>query len=303
MVLLVQKLGRSLKFPSMLENRPLNSHTLSESLRNFRSKIWDFITQNLLKPDQESNFLSLTGFNTCFQLIHTTNSAFAKLVVEIDYPMSRWGAKLTEDYLTYTLNLMELLNAVNSSVSHLRQAKLSLHHAVSLLQNSPSSDQSKHLKNIPPNTLIKELKFERPVKVVQEKSGCDQESVLLQALIVSKKIGFLALGFVVSGLCGDAKPYMDVRKFSGGFDDSVIKDLDSRFCKEVGGIMGEVKGVNNACAVVSTGRCSDEPVDELKRRLKVLENSIQIIEKQSNNLFSQVLSERNKLLDNFRFSG
>lgn len=182
---------------------------------------------------------------------------------------------------------MELLNAVNSSLSHLSQAKLSLHHAL----NSPSSDHFKYLKKIPP----KEFKFVRPVKV-EEKLGCDEEYVLLQALIVSKKIGFLALGFVVSGLCCDAKPYMDARKFSGGFDDSVIKDLDSRLCKEVAGIMGEV---NNACAAMS----SDGSVDELKRRLKVLENSIQIIGKQSNTLFSQVLSTRNKLLDNFRFSG
>lgn len=193
---------------------------------------------------------------------------------------------------------MELLNAVNSSVSHLSQAKLPLHHAVILLRNSPSSDQSKYLKKIAPKRIIKEFKFERPVKV-QEKPGCDQESVLLQALIVSKKVGFLALGFVVSGLCGDAKPYMDIRNFVGVFDDSVVKDLDSRLCKEVAGIMGEVKEVNNA---ICDGRCS-QTVDELKRRLKVLESSIQIVEKQSNNLFSQVLSTRNKLLDNFSFSG
>ncbi|KAL6524636.1 hypothetical protein OROHE_016307 [Orobanche hederae] len=93
----------------------------------------DFITQTLLNPEQESEFLYLTRFNTCFQLIQATNSAFAKLVVEIDHPMTQWGGKLTEDYLTYTLNLMELLNTVNSSISHLSQAKLPLHHAASLL--------------------------------------------------------------------------------------------------------------------------------------------------------------------------
>ncbi|KAL6524613.1 hypothetical protein OROHE_016284 [Orobanche hederae] len=74
---------------------------------------------------------------------------------------------------------------------------------------------------------------------------------------------------------------MDVRIFLGWFDDFVIKDLDSRLCKEVAGIIGKVNEVNNA---ICDERCSGT-VDELKRRLKVLGSSI---EKQPNNLFSQV---------------
>ncbi|KAI3445072.1 hypothetical protein Pfo_001737 [Paulownia fortunei] len=307
MVLLVEKLGRALKFPSRLEDHHMNSEVLSASLRDFRLKISDFISQICFKPEPGSEFLSLTGFRRCFELMHITNRAFAKMVVEIDYPMSQWGGKATEEYLSYTLNLLDLLNSVNSSVSHLSQAKISISHALSLIKNSPPS-AAKHLKKIPRKNLGKEFKFDGSVRI-GDRPDSEKERVVLQALTVSKKIGFLALGLVLSGLCSDAKPYMEIRKSAGGFDDSLIKDLDSRFCKEVTkiqGIMEEVRVVNKATerlsAAICTGRYT-EAVEELKTRLEVLENSIQGVEKQANNLFSDVLCTRNKLLDNLRLTG
>ncbi|KAK6147681.1 hypothetical protein DH2020_018593 [Rehmannia glutinosa] len=124
----------------------------------------------------------------------------------------------------YTLNLLDLLNSVNSFVSHLNHAKISIFHALSLVKNSPSSAEEN-----PENNLSKELKnkLQKSIKI-EERPGCEKERVVLQALDISKKIGFLVLDLVLSGLCSDAKPYMEIRRLAGGFDDSLIKDLDCR---------------------------------------------------------------------------
>lgn len=286
MVLLVDKLGRSLKFQSN------KSDALSASLTDFRSTISESIAAALPKPDPDSSGLvSLAGFNNCFELIRATNAAFAKLAVEIDYPMRRWGAALTDDYLSFTSHLLGLINAVTSSLSHLTHAKMSLLHAL--------NTSARRLSRIAEATIPGErFKVERPI-ATGERHCSREELVLIHALALSEKIGLLALGFVVSGLCGDAKSYLGIRKIAGGVDDSVLKDLDSRFCKELMGLQGivveEVKEVNDL-----VDKCS-ESVEELKRRLKMMEKSIQGIDKQANNLFSQVLNARNKLLGNIRF--
>ncbi|KAL0429214.1 UNVERIFIED_CONTAM: hypothetical protein Sradi_0547400 [Sesamum radiatum] len=291
MVLLVEKLGRALKFGSRLEEHHLNSEALWASLSGFRAEV--------PVPD---------GFKECFEMIDVGNRAFVKLVVEIDYPMSRWGGRANEEYLNYTLILLDLLNSINSSVSHLSQAKISISHALNLIGNSTTA---KNVKKISGKSTGKEFGFEGSVRMEEFRPVCEKESVLLQALMVSKKIAFLALGLVLSGCSGDAKPYMEARKIAGGFDDDpLIKVLDSRFCHEVTeiqpGTMEEVEEVNSATdrlsAAISAGRYS-EAVEELKTRLETLENSIQGIQKQANKLFSEVLAARNKLLDNFRLTG
>ncbi|GFP92414.1 hypothetical protein PHJA_001385600 [Phtheirospermum japonicum] len=302
MILLSPKLTCPFKFPSKLEN---NHHPIN-SLRNFRSKISEFITQILSEPDPT--------LHKCFELINITNRAFAKMVVEIGYPTTRWSEseKLTDQYLTYTLNLLGLLNSVSSSLSHLSHAKISVLHALTLIKNNSPSSAAKHLKKIPRKNLNADFNFDGPVKI-EGKPGSETERVVLRALAVSKKVEFLAIGFVLSSLCGDAKPYMEIRKRVGGFgddDDAMIKEMDSRFCKEVSeieqGKMEEVKEVNSAIdrlyAAISNGRCCGD-ADDLMKRLEVLQNLIQGLEKQANNLFSEVLGTRNKLLDNLRFTG
>ncbi|KAL7158041.1 hypothetical protein ABFS83_02G116400 [Erythranthe nasuta] len=303
MVLLLHKLALPLKFPS---NHYRSSGDPSASLRNFRSRISGFINQTWSKP--EKHFLSRTGFDKCFELMHTTNRAFAKLVVEINHPVSRWSGKLTESYLSHTLNSLDILNAVSSSVSHLNQAKISISHAVSLIQNSspPPSSAASCLKKIAGENPYSCKKFKSEGLSssssssirFQERPGFenDQESVVLQALVLCKKIVLMVLGAVLSGFCGDAKTYMEIRKLAGGYDDSLIKDLDFRLCQEIQGniiVMEEVKEVNNAIEEFS--------VEVLKIRLNELENLIESVEKQANRLFSEILAARNKLLDNLRF--
>ncbi|KAL7120474.1 hypothetical protein ACP275_02G125100 [Erythranthe tilingii] len=305
MVLLLHKLALPLKFPS----NHRSSGDPSASLRNFRSRISGFITQTWSKPEPgpEKYFLSQTGFDRCFELIQTTNRAFAKLVVEIDHPVSRWSGKLTESYLSHTLISLDILNAVSSSVSHLNQAKISISHAVSLIQKSsppPSSAAAIRLNKIAgENPSCKKFKSEGLSSSsssssirLQERPGFEnEESVVLQALVLCKKIVLMALGSVLSGLCGDGKMYVEIKKLAGGFDDSLIKDLDFRFRQEIQGntiVMEEVKEINNAIEEFS--------MEELKIRLNKLENLIESVEKQANHLFSEILAARNKLLDNLR---
>ncbi|KAL0425669.1 UNVERIFIED_CONTAM: hypothetical protein Sradi_1101700 [Sesamum radiatum] len=182
-------------------------------------------------------------------MIDVGNRAFLKLVVEIDYPMSGWGGRAHEEYLNYSLILLDLLNSINSSVSHLGQAKISISHALNLIRNSPTA---KNLKKISGRSTGKELRFEGWKKGLSVRRNW----WFSRLMMVSKKIAFLALGLVLSGCSGDAKPYIEVRKIAGGFDDPLIKVLDSRFCQEVTemqqGTMEEVEEVNSATERLST---------------------------------------------------
>ena len=273
MVVLVEKLGRSLNFPPS-NPKPLDRPLKSAALADFRSRIAEFIA------GIGSELLSLKGFDKCFDLIHSSNTAFAELAIQIDYPMRQWGPCLTAEYLSCTSDLLSLSNAVTSSVSHLSHAKMRLLHA---LTTSPAAEA--RLAAPPPQ----KIKFEKAI-ALDERATSRQEQVLLEALILCRKLGLLALGLIVSGLCGDAETYMEMRGIE--IEDPLLKEVDSRFCKEVVGVvvMEEVREVEMG-----------EGVEEVKRRLKVMEDSLQRINTQTDHLFSQLLSARNKVIANIRF--
>ncbi|GER45357.1 arginine/serine-rich 45 [Striga asiatica] len=273
MILLSQKLSR----PS---NKKQPHHTLSSSLHDFRSRISDFISQARFGPNR-------AGLEKCFDLINTANSAFAIMAAQIDHPMSKWGENLTERYLSYTLTLLGLLNSVSSSLSHLNRVKMS--NACGCLKKIQKEEFDPSFK--PESAMSRE-----------ENPGSYKDRLLLDGLSVLEKMGLLAMGFVLSGLCSDGKAYMEMRSCVGGFEDSLTKELDSRLCKEVMGRLDEVKEVNVAVDRLSEVKCIDG-VEELKLRLEVLDCLIQGIEKQANALFSHVLGVRNKLIDNIRLTG
>ncbi|CAI9786101.1 unnamed protein product [Fraxinus pennsylvanica] len=296
---MVLSLGQSLK-----PNRHHNSEALSASLSNFRSEMSNLRNQLALKS--ESEFLSLPWFLRCYEMLNMSNKAFAKLAVDIDYPMSKWGDAATQEYLDYTFNSMNLLNSISSSLSHLSQAKLELSHALSLVKNSPSS-AAQLLKKIqvkgPRNN------FKAEILAKSEEMGCSKkECVVLQALLVMKSTGLWVIGLVLLGLCGDIKPYLEIRKSAALSDSSLPEEVESRVCKliiEKKGVMEELKQLINKAAarlaeVIPGERWNDAAEKELKTRLELLENLIQGIEKQTNNLFSEFLAARDKLLDCFR---
>ncbi|KAL2536801.1 Protein BPS1 [Forsythia ovata] len=295
MVFSVERLGRSLKI-----NNHQTSEALSASLKNFRSQLSNFLNQLVLKSEiPESEYLSLPWFHHCYDMLHMSNKSFAKLVVDIDYPMSKWGNAATEEYLNYSFNLLELLNSISSSLSHLSQAKLELSHALSHVPNSPSYAIHR-LKKIQLKGPRNNFKVEILAK--SEEIVCSKkERVILQALLVMKSTGLWVLGLVLSGLCSDhIKPSVAL------LDDSLPEGVESRLCKliiEKKGVMEEVKELNNAVAhlaeVTPSERWKDAAKD-MEKRLEVLENSILGIEKQTNYLFSEFLAARDKLLDYFR---
>lgn len=296
---MVLSLGLSLK-----PNHRHKSEALSASLSNFRSEMSNLRNQLALKS--ESEFLSLPWFLRCYEMLNMSNKAFAKLVVDIDYPMSKWGDAATQEYLDYTFNLMNLLNSISSSLSHLSQAKLELSHALSLVKNSPSS-AVQLLKKIQLKGPRSNFKQEFLAK--SDETGCsEKECVILQALLVTKRTGLWVLGLVLSGLCRDTKPYLEIRKSVALSDCSLPEELESRVCKlivEKPGVMEELRQLINKAtarfAEVKPGeRWNDAAEKELKTRLELLENLIQGIDKQTNYMFSEFLAARDKLLDGFR---
>lgn len=299
-VLLVQRLGRSLKFPSRMENHNPNSRALLDSVDVFRSKISNITSQILLKPVEGSELLSLAWVQKCVGVLDMVNKDFARLVVEIDYPMKAWGGAATEEFLKYSLQVLDLLNSVSSSISHLNQAKISLIYALSQVEKSPSYAKENLMQIRPKCCSIKlgeDSEVEGLLSGIEEKSCSEKEFIVLQALSAMKSIEFWVLDAILSSV--------ETRKSNS----SNTNCPNSKFCREINekpDAIKEVREVNDAAmhlaSELSTGRCN-EAAKELKRRLVVLENSLQEIEKQTKALFSQILDTRNQLLENFRFKG
>lgn len=308
MVLLVERLGKSLRLHSKLDNHHHHHHHGSEallgSLQAFHSDVSNCLNQILLNPNPGSEILSLFWFQRFFELFPAINKAFAKLVVRIDYPMSKWEVDFMEEYLNYSLSLLELLNSINASISHLGHARFSLSHALSLVEHS-SSSAMEHLKAIQPLGEGKACKEENK-RSVRERPFSGKEEVSHQALMEMKSIGFWVCGIVLSGLSGNAQPYLEMRKLADSSANSSLKGLDAgvhEVIMERSSIPKEVKEVNDAvpcllnAMVIGKG---NNAAEELKRRLEVLEKTLDSVQKEVEDLFSEVLAGRNELLDILR---
>nr|XP_027186605.1 uncharacterized protein LOC113784582 [Cicer arietinum] len=129
-----------------------NSSSSSSPLHAFHSHVSKQISQLALELKHESKTVSLSWFQRCFGLLPIINKAFAKLVMDIDYPMSQWKVDSIEGYLNYTMNLLELLNSISSSLSHLC-LRLSLAHGLNLTLVEKEKSHylaKKYLKSIQP---------------------------------------------------------------------------------------------------------------------------------------------------------
>ncbi|XWS32492.1 hypothetical protein CRYUN_Cryun23aG0163100 [Craigia yunnanensis] len=302
MVLLVERLT---KLYTKLENHhhhhQLEADVLSASLQAFRSDVSNCLNQLLLNPKPGSEILSLSWIQQCFELLPLINRAFTKLVVDIDYSMSSWEVASLDEYLNYGLHLLELLNSVSSSLSHLAHARLSFAHALSLLENSPSW-AIKHLKAIQPQSLSKDFKGHVNKEDGEDKFSSCKERVVNQALMEIKNISFWVCGVVLASLSGEAKPYLEIKQLIARFNSALLIGVDSCISNvivEKGDGLKEVKELNNAAAslasAIVSGKSSDAAKD-LERRLAIFEKQLEALEKQVDNLFSEVLAGRNELL-------
>ncbi|KAK2636966.1 hypothetical protein Ddye_031758 [Dipteronia dyeriana] len=328
MVVLVQRLS---KIYFKLENHFHHHHeaeaaaaeeeALQASLKAFRSDVSIGLNRLLSnsKPGS-SEFISFSWIQQCFELLPVINKAFAKMVMEIDCPMRKWEASSVEEYLNYSLSLMELLNSISSSISHLGHARLSLSHALSLVENSPSMAIERLRGGFHTKSSIKE-KFTRPKKNKVEDGGEEEEAeedgfcskkvkVVDVALMELKSIGFWVCGVILAGLSGDAKAYMEMRESEGGYSNSALKSLDSVICEvimeeEKRGVLKDVRELNDSAnclaAASETGKGdSSEQAEELKRRLEVFEMVLDNLGKEVDHLFSKLLAGRNELIDGIR---
>ncbi|XWS35549.1 hypothetical protein CRYUN_Cryun20dG0006600 [Craigia yunnanensis] len=304
MVLLVERLS---KLYIKLENHhhhQSEADVLSVSLQAFRSDVSNCRNQ-LLNSKPGSEILSFSWIQKCFELLPLTNRAFAKLVVDIDYPMSSWEVTSMDEYLNYGLHLLELLNSVSSSLSHLAYARLSFAHALSLLENSPSL-AIKHLKAIQPQSSRKDYKGQENKEDGDEKFSSCKERVVNQALMEIKSIGFWVCGVVLASLSGEAKPYLEIKHLIARFNSALLIGVDSCIfdvIEEKGEILKEVKELNNAAASLASSIVSGKSRDaakDLERSLGVFEKQLEALEKQVDNLFSEVLAGRNEQLLHIR---
>ncbi|KAJ0039232.1 hypothetical protein Pint_23882 [Pistacia integerrima] len=306
MVLLVQRLSKLyFKLENHLHHHHHEAEAFQASLQAFESHVSICLTQ-LSKPGSE--FLSLAWIQKCFQILPSVNKAFAKLVVDIDYPMSKWEENSVEEYLNYSLSLMELLNSISSSISHLGHARLALSHALDLVENSPSS-AIERLKTIQMkgSSSSKDSFKETQNKEDGEESSnfSNKEKIVHLALTDIKSVGFWICGVILAGLSGDSEPYLEMIKRLGGLSSSALSDLDSSICEAInkGVVLKEVKELNDSAArlaaAVEAGNSSDA-VEELRRRLEVFEKLMDGLTKEVDHLFSKLLAGRNELLNGIR---
>ncbi|XP_028760564.1 protein BPS1, chloroplastic-like [Neltuma alba] len=278
------------------------SHHFSSSLQAFRS-----IASNSISQLPQSEILSLLWIHKFLGLLPSINRAFAKLLVDIDYPMSSWDSESVQLFLRYSVNLLDLFNSISSCLSHLGQARMSLCHGLSLLENSPSSAM-KHLKPIPPGRF--NLSFDEDTKAEdREAKDCSgKQMVVHEAVNELKRIVFWVCGIFLSGLCSEWKPYLEMRKITGGFDDSSVFTLDSRINElmliEKMPVLKEIEEINGSVANLLAASDA-EKLDasmELQKELHVLEKLMDDASKEVDELFGNVMTQRNELIDCFRIT-
>ncbi|MBA0688696.1 hypothetical protein Goari_006465, partial [Gossypium aridum] len=214
-----------------------------------------------------------------YELLSLINTAFAKLVVDIDYPVNRWEVTSLHQYLNYSFHLLELLKSVSSSLSHLTHARLSFALALILLQNSPSL-AIKHLKAIQPQGSSKDYRGQ------QDREDGDKYSNF-SSFPWKEKL---------------AKPYLEIKQLIATSNSASLNLVDSCISDvivEKGEILREVKELNNAAAslasAVVSGKSSHAAKD-LETRLGVFGKQQEALEKQVHYLFSKVFAAQKKLL-------
>ncbi|XP_019412948.1 PREDICTED: UPF0496 protein 4-like [Lupinus angustifolius] len=317
MVLLAHKFS---KLYSKLDNHIHNHHDQSMELSSFFQvfHLQVSILIGQLALDLESGFevLSFSWIQKCFEVLPFMDKAFAKLVLDIDYPMSAWKVDSIERYLNYTLCLLELFNSISYSLSHIGQTRLSLSHGLLLLENKNSSSvasATRHLKPIQlgcfsfsfSTNFGKDLNIQGDNNNSKARFFSSKEIVINEALKEMKHIGFCVCGIMLSGLCNNGKPYLELRKMVGGFDGSLVLMLDTKINEQLlkkVPILKEVKEINDVVAdlVVASDEVKNDVAKELKTKLQVFEKLCDVVKMKVDDMFAKVMSQRTELIDCIR---
>nr|XP_043611109.1 protein BPS1, chloroplastic-like [Erigeron canadensis] len=303
MSVLLSRLGFSNNQHNRHPNRNMLESNLA-SLQAYRSLVSENLNRLLESLKLGSGFLTLAWMHECFKILPMINNAFAKLMMEIEYPVNTWESSSVDEYLDCTINLLELLNSISSCLSHLNHARVSLTHALSIMERSPdiAIERMKEIKKH--DSIIKE--FNEIIGGDENKRniiGNGKEFIFHEAMLVMKSIGFWVCGVVLLGLKSDVGPNMEIVR-RGVFVDSSLMALDSIFLKkfrEEKGMVKEVEEVNECVRlIVSSGIGDSSDGMELKRRLEVVGNGLKGIKEEEEGLFGSVMATRNEVLETLR---
>lgn len=283
-----------------------NEELPSSSLHDFHSHVSKHIDQLALELKPESEILSLSWFQGCFGLLPLINKVFAKLVIDIDYPMTKWNVDSIEVYLNYTMSLLELLNSISSSLSHLGHSRLSLAHGLTLVEKKKSLSLARnHLKAIQPAGCFS-TNFGKSFHTQDDKAKIVSGKELIVREIVKemKSTGFWVCGVLLSCFYGHAKPYMELRKIVGGFENSIVSTLDLKISEKLVKKMpcfSEIKEMNKFVACLVAGdEVKDDATKELQRNLCGVGKILDDISAKVDHLFDDVMNQRTELVDGFR---
>ncbi|KAI4339076.1 hypothetical protein MLD38_024057 [Melastoma candidum] len=254
--------------------------------------------------DLSTGKISLPWLRLCLEMLPYMNGGFARLISIIDHPMSSWGPSSAEEYLSYTLNLLEHLNKISSAISHLGHVRVSLAHALSVSESSPTASLDR-LKAITAHPPRKDCgKADGSEEHGRDAMGSGKDVAIHKAISFMKGIEFWVCGIVISALSGDAGPYVEMRASAVRLLGPSMSDIDSDLhgaVLEKGISLEEVRKINDSVACIVDRRSRAHEAEEaLHDRLDGIEKLIEGLREEVDLLFSQVLSSRNTLLDCLR---
>lgn len=293
------------KFAKSSNNKQVHPHESEEepSLSAFRWQISKFVAQLGFNLEQSrSQNLSLSWIHKCLGLLPIAHKAFAKLVVDLDHPISQWSSDSIEAYLGYSLGLLDLFNSISSSLSRLGRCRLSLSYGLIKFRKSPSSAMNL-LKAIEVESIRLSPNFgDGLIRGSKKLSG--KERVIQEAIEELKTIGFWVCGILLSALSGDANSYLELRKISGGFlnSSSVLVGLDSKIRQKLP-VLKEVKEINDAVGdlVASEDAMKLDAAKELQKKVDAFQKVLDDLTKEADDVFNTVMTHRNEMIDCFRF--
>ncbi|CAN1316604.1 hypothetical protein LINPERPRIM_LOCUS30128 [Linum perenne] len=227
--------------------------------------------------------------------------------------MTSWEHDSIQEYLSHSLNLLDILNSISSALASLSQSRLALSHALTLVINgSPSSavvdrlSTTTQLRNFSDKVNDREEKGDGEVK---NRSLCEKEAIIHEALLEMKSVGFWVSSIVLACLSGDSKAYLELEESArrpGSM--ACLTGIDTimwGFVKEKEIVAKEVKDLNDSAAKLAAEISSNRgggvmEAVEMQRKLDLLDKLVDGLTKDVDRLFSDILATRNELLRCFR---
>lgn len=274
---------------------------ISTSLHTFESEISKSLSQ------LSSSEINLPWIQKCLQILPAINKAFNNLVMDLDYPITKWEMISTDEYLASSLNSLEYLNSINSSLTQLSQANMVLTHGTTLVKQQ---ETLKPIQNLSWNSSTEKNSYYRnEVKEEKElKFSSEKEWIIHQALLIKRTIWYWVCKVIDSSIHGDVQTEMNKTELSAFSSSPLISLQLSKICEQIkeneGSVLKEVDDVNGSVVRLSKADFKSEPlsgaVNELKGKLEVLGTRVENFKDDVNKLFSEVLTGRNEFLDSFQ---